>query len=107
MQREAFLNFIGDYPLVIRTFEGQYPCDHICERAMVLTDEMEQFSVPAELTALDRAILKASVEKNDWLEDYPDKSDQARRRRPKQLAALRDCASRLESIGIEVDHIPI
>jgi len=105
MQREAFLFFIADYPRVIRTVTD-FPAEQVCYRAMVLNDAMEQFCVPAELTDIDRAILKASIEKSDWLEPFEGQSEQSKKRYQKKLVVLRECAARLESIGIEVTHIP-
>lgn len=105
MQREAFLYFIADYPRVIRTVTG-FPADQVCHRAMILNDAMEQFCVPAELTEIDRAILQASIEHSDWLEPFAGQSEQSKKRYAKKLEALRECAARLESIGIEVSHIP-
>ncbi|EDL48248.1 hypothetical protein [Erythrobacter sp. SD-21] len=106
MQREAFANFIDDFPLVIRSLQHRYPADQVCERAMVMQDMMEQFCVPKELTQIDRAILKAAIEDNDWLEPYEGQSEASKARRPRQLEVLRECAKRLEGIGIEVDRMP-
>jgi hypothetical protein len=105
-QREAFLNFIMDYPLVIRTLQSEFPADQVCHRAMILADLVEQFLLPEPLVEIDRAILKASIEKSDWLNEYEGKSDAARARRPVQLRTLRECAEKLEPFGIEVVHIP-
>ena len=107
LQREAFSNFIDDYPLVIRTLQHRFPADQVCERAMVMQDMMEQFCVPKVLSAIDRAILKAAVEDNDWLEPYQGQSEASKARKPRQLEVLRECAKRLESIGIEVDRLPV
>lgn len=107
LQREAFSNFIDDYPLVIRTLQNRYPAHQVCERAMVMQDMMEQFCIPKELTEIDRAILKAAVEDNDWLEPYEGQSEASNARRPRQLEVLRECAKRLEAIGIEIDRLPV
>jgi hypothetical protein len=58
------------------------------------------------LTDLDRAILKASVERSAWLEPYEGQSNASKDRKGLQLKALRECARRLETLGIEVDHLP-
>ncbi len=106
IEREAFLDFLSDYPRVIRTLQGEFPCDELCERAMVLTDLMEQRMVPDPLSPIDRAILKASIEKSDWLEPYAGQSKASKAHKIKQMAALRQCANLLEMIGVEVDHLP-
>lgn len=108
MQRECFHDFLDDTPRVIEVFDGsQWRPSEVCQAAMELSAEMEDFSVPAELTELHRAILKASVEKSGWLNDYEGKSEAAHNRRPDQMRTLRECAARLDSIGIEVNFMPI
>lgn len=104
-EREALLDFIDDFPVVIRTFLHHYPADQICERAMFLKDEIESGEIEIELTDIDRAILKAAVEKSDWLEPYEGQSDESRDHQPRRLAVLRQCAAKLETVGIEVDVI--
>lgn len=104
-EREAFLDFIHDFPRVIRTVT-QFPADQVCYRAMVLADAIEDYMVPAELTEIDKAILKAAIEKSDWLNPYEGQCDASRARKPERMKALRACSASLENIGIEVDFIP-
>jgi len=105
-EREAFLDFLHDFPRVIRTIT-QFPADQVCHRAMILADTMEDYTVPAELNEIDNAILKAAIEKSDWLNPYDGQSDASRKRKPEQMRALRACSANLEKIGIEVDFIPV
>lgn len=104
-QQEAFLDFIDDFPVVIRTFLHYFPADQVCSRAMILKDEIETGEIEIELTDIDRAILKAAVEKSDWLEPYEGQSDESRNHQPRRLEVLRACAAKLETVGIEVDVI--
>lgn len=107
MQRECFLDFLADYPRVIQTLEGgEWPCADICFRAMVLDDLMQDHEVPRHLSDLDKAIMKAAVEKSRWLEDYKGITDWGKGRVPEKLTVLRECAKLLEGIGIEVDFLP-
>lgn len=105
-EREAFLLFLDDFPLVIRSVT-QFPADQVCHRAMILADTMEGYTVPAELDEIDKAILKAAIEKSRWLDPYEGQSDASRNRKPQKLSTLRACAVNLETIGIEVDFIPV
>lgn len=106
-QREAFLDFMHDFPRVIRTLP-EFPADQVCHRAMILSDHMEDYEVPdvSELTDIDRAILKAAIEKSDWLNPYEGQSDASRNRKPEQMRILRACADNLDRIGIEVEIMP-
>lgn len=104
-EREAFLDFLHDFPRVIRTVT-EFPPDQVCHRAMILADTMEDYTVPADLNEIDKAILKAAIEKSDWLNPYEGQSDESLNRKPKQMTALRACAANLDAIGIEVNFIP-
>lgn len=104
-EREAFLMFLDDFPLVIRSVT-QFPADQVCHRAMILADTMTDYTVPADLNDIDKAILKAAIEKSKWLDPYEGQSEASRNRRPLQLKTLRACSANLETIGIEVDFIP-
>ncbi|USM11506.1 hypothetical protein vBCbaSRXM_61 [Citromicrobium phage vB_CbaS-RXM] len=109
LQRQCFQNFLSDYPLVIRSLYGSsYQPHEVCERAMELADMMETGDLPdtVEMCDLTKAIFKASIERNDWLEPYEGQSDASRARRPEEMQALRECAAILEGYGIEIDFIP-
>lgn len=110
MQQECFSNFLDDYPLVIRSLNDQpFAPDLVCERAMELADMMETRDLPPEeeMCDLTKAILKASIEKNDWLEPYEGQSDAARDRLPEMRRTMRECAAILEAHGIEIESMPI
>lgn len=55
------------------------------------------------LSELERAILRVCVENTTWVEQYiehrPQQAEEAR-------ATLRSLATKLETLGIEVNHIP-
>jgi hypothetical protein len=107
MQRECFLDFLSDYPRVIKTLEGgKWTCPDICYRAMVIDDLMIAHEVPAERSDLDNAILQAAIEQSQWLEEYEGMGEWGKGRVPAKLQALRDCAKLLDGIGIEVNFLP-